>query len=93
MNQNAKNIKEIQKPPELIKHKKISNNIKSLNHMPKEVIAKVFTQKNQTGRQPWIKNSYDRIKYRKEIYTKMYIKIPDNSYFDPDRNCFYIRKK
>ena len=55
--------------------------------MPNEDIANVFTQKNQTRRQAWIKNSsYNRIKYRKEIYTKMNIKKPDNSYFDPDRN-------
>ena len=67
--------------------------IKSLNQMPKQIITKVFTHKNQTGRLPWIKNSYNRIKYRKEIYKKMYIKKPDNSYFDPDRNCFYIKKK
>ena len=78
-NQSANDTKEIQKPHELIKHKKISNNIKSLNQMPKKDIAKVFTQKNQAGRQLWIKNSYNRIKYTKDIYRQIYIKKPVRS--------------
>ena len=92
-NQITQDTKEIQKSHELIKHKKVSNNIKLSNKMPNWNKTDAFIQPIQAGRQSRIKNTYRRINYAKETYRKIYIKKPNNSYFDPDRNCFYIRKK
>ena len=92
-NQSIKDIKEIEKSHVLKEYEEISINIKPSTKMPNWNKTDAFVQPIQAGRQPRIKNSYRRSKYEKETYRKIYIKKPNNSYFDPDRNCFYIRKK
>ena len=54
----------------------MNNNIKLSNKMLIKDKAEAFMQQNPTGRQPMIKNCYNRIKFTKQIL----LLLPKNSF-------------
>ena len=92
-NQSAKDTKEIQKFHELIKYKKMSNNIKPLKKMANEIKQRNLYNKIIRGGSLGSKILITESNTQKKYTEKFILKKPDNSYFDPNRSCFYIRKK
>jgi hypothetical protein len=84
---NNKNVENKQKFPEVTTQE---------THNTKRNQSYTKTQKTRFFRSDRANNSYKKpraIRKRRKQWKKIYIRKPENSFYDPDKNCYYIPRK
>jgi len=79
------------------REKKSSNNqMKKETHNTKRNQSSTKTQKTRFFRSDRTNNSYKKpgaIRKRRKQWKKIYIRKPENSFYDPNKNCYYIPRE